>query len=169
MPIGISDEHLALHDAVRRWSERHCPPSVPRSLLDAETEPLPSFWSELAGQGWLGLHVPEEHGGSGYGVPELVVVLEELGRVVAPGPTLPTVLTAALVARGGNEALAKRVLPALATGASVGVVALDSVPTLTGTERAGGLHVQGRVRPVLSGHLADLLLAPVDVDGRPVW
>jgi len=169
MPIGISDEHLALHDAVRGWCERHCPPSVPRSLLDADVEPLPPFWSELAGQGWLSLHVPEEHGGSGYGVPELAVVLEELGQVVAPGPALSTVLAAALVARGGNEALAKRLLPALASGATVGTVALETEAGLTGVEHQDGLHVEGRVRPVLSAHLADLVLAPVAVDGAEVW
>ena len=86
MPIGVSEEHLALHDAVRGWLERHCAPDVPRALLDADTEALPPFWSDLGTQGWLGLHIDEAHGGSGYGIPELAVVLEELGRAVAPGP-----------------------------------------------------------------------------------
>ncbi|HEV2309480.1 MAG TPA: acyl-CoA dehydrogenase family protein, partial [Acidimicrobiia bacterium] len=74
MPIGISDEHVALHDAVRGWCERHCPPATPRALLDADHEPRPDFWDDLAAQGWLGLHVAEEHGGSGFGLPELAVV-----------------------------------------------------------------------------------------------
>ncbi|HEV3450679.1 MAG TPA: acyl-CoA dehydrogenase [Acidimicrobiia bacterium] len=169
MPIGVSEDHLALHAAVAGWCERHCPPAVPRALLDAERQSLPPFWSELSAQGWLGLHLPEEHGGSGYGLPELVVVLEELGRVVAPGPTLPTVLAAALVQRGGDEALAKSLLPALATGERVGAVALDAAPALTGAERADGLHVEGTVRPVLAGHLADVLLAPVRVADRLEW
>ena len=47
------------------------------------TRALPPFWDDLVGLGWLGLHVPEEHGGSGYGLEELVVVVEELG---APWP-----------------------------------------------------------------------------------
>jgi 3-oxochol-4-en-24-oyl-CoA dehydrogenase len=169
VPIGVSEDHLALHAAVAGWCERHCPPAVPRALLDAERQSLPPFWSELSAQGWLGLHLPEEHGGSGYGLPELVVVLEELGRVVAPGPTLPTVLAGALVQRGGDEALAKSLLPALATGERVGAVALDAAPALTGAERADGLHVRGTVRPVLAGHLADLLLAPVRVADRLEW
>ena len=78
MPIGITEDHQALHEAVRGWVQRHCPPSVPRALLDAEREERPDFWSGLADQGWLGLHLPESDGGSGYGIPELVVVLEEL-------------------------------------------------------------------------------------------
>ena len=103
MPIGITEEHSALHEAVRGWAERHCPPAVPRALLDAESEALPPFWGELAAQGWLGLHVDEALGGEGYGLPELVVVLEELGRVVAPGPYLPTVLAMAVVQAAGKE------------------------------------------------------------------
>ena len=78
MPIGITEDHQALHEAVRGWVQRHCPPSLPRALLDAEREERPDFWSGLADQGWLGLHLPESDGGSGYGIPELVVVLEEL-------------------------------------------------------------------------------------------
>ena len=90
MATGITDEHEELHATVRRWAEAHCPPAVPRALLDAEHEDLPPFWDELAGLGWLTLHLD-------YGLPEAAIVIEELGRVVAPGPLLPTVLTTALV------------------------------------------------------------------------
>ncbi|MGH9014878.1 MAG: acyl-CoA dehydrogenase family protein, partial [Acidimicrobiia bacterium] len=106
MPIGITEEHTALHDAVRGWVERRCPASVPRALLDAEREELPPFWSDLAAQGWLGLHVDEALGGEGYGLPELVVVLEELGRACSPGPFLATVLAAAVLQAAGKEAAA---------------------------------------------------------------
>src|ERR687897_713670 len=101
MPIGISDEHEALRLAARGWVERHSAPAVPRSALDAEAESRPPFWAELAAQGWLGLHVDEALGGEGYGLSELVVVLEELGRVGAPGPFLATALAAATPRGGG--------------------------------------------------------------------
>ena len=103
MPIGISDEHQELHRAVRGWAERHCPPAVPRALLDAPAETLPVFWQELAGQGWLGIHVAEEHSGEGAGLVELAVVLEELGRASAPGPFLGHVLAAAVLAGRGRR------------------------------------------------------------------
>jgi len=157
MPIGITEEHDALHQAVRGWAERSCPPAVPRALLDAGSEGRPEFWDALAEQGWLGLHVDEVHGGSGYGLPELVVVLEELGRVVAPGPFLATVLTAAVLQAAGKD-VAAAYGGGLADGSLVGTVALGG--SLAAEEQAdGSLRVSGTLRPVLSGHLADLVIA----------
>jgi len=103
MPIGVSEEHEALGRSVRRWVEAHTPPEVVRAGLELGREELPPFWSELARQGWLGLHLPEQHGGEGYGLPELAVVLEELGRACVPGPFLPTVLAGAAIATWGEQ------------------------------------------------------------------
>src|SRR5438105_10990242 len=116
MPIGISEEHEALRATARRFLDSRCPPAVPRSYLEAEDEVLPPFWEELAGQGWFGLAVGEAHGGQGYGVVELAVVLEELGRAVAPGPFLPTVLAALLIQEGGTDEQKERWLGRLAAG-----------------------------------------------------
>ena len=69
--------------------------------------------------GWLGLHLPEEHGGSGYGLEELVVVVEELGRAVAPGPFVPTVIASAILAAAGDDATKAALLPGLADGSHV--------------------------------------------------
>src|SRR4051812_42344173 len=118
MGIGISEEHEALREAARQALGRHCPPEVPRALLDADTEELPSYWPAIADLGWLGLHVGEEYGGSGYDLPELVVVIEELGYVVAPGPFLPTALAAALIDRAGSDEQRKELLPGLVDGST---------------------------------------------------
>src|SRR5215216_1476372 len=155
MPIGISEEHEALRQAARGWVERHCAPAVPRSALDAETESLPPFWADLAAQGWLGLHVDEALGGEGYGLPEVAVVLEELGRACAPGPFLPTVLAAAVLQAAGKE-VAADIVPGLASGETVGTVALagrlDVEPT------ADGLRVRGTLRAVPSAHMAGVIV-----------
>src|SRR5262245_29818810 len=153
MPIGISDEHQALHDAVTGWVERHCPPAVPRAQLEAETEELPSFWKNLADQGWLGVHLGESVGGEGYGIPELVVVLEALGRAVVPGPFLGSVLAGSLLDEAGNSSAAS-----LADGSAIGTVALTGALDATPGDD-GALVVRGTLRPVLSGHLATLVIA----------
>jgi alkylation response protein AidB-like acyl-CoA dehydrogenase len=170
MPIGITEEHVALHDAVRGWVERHCPPVVPRALLDAGTEELPPFWDELAAQGWLGLHIDEASGGSGYGVGELVVVLEELGRCMAPGPVVPTALGAAVVASSSNDAAKGALLPGLAAGAVVAAVTAGPGCALQAERVGTDLVVRGSARPVLGGNLADVLVAPVQLEDEPlVW
>ncbi|MGH9092908.1 MAG: acyl-CoA dehydrogenase family protein, partial [Acidimicrobiales bacterium] len=90
MPVGTTPEHEDLRRAVRRWAETHCPPSVPRAALEWTASELPPVWKALAEQGWLGLPVDEADGGEGFGLVELAVVLEELGRALVPGPLLPT-------------------------------------------------------------------------------
>src|SRR6266511_2212586 len=117
---------------------------------------MPPFWSELAGQGWLGLHVDEARGGEGYGLPELAVVLEELGRAFAPGPFVPTTLAAAVVQAAGKE-IAADVVPGLVSGEIPGAVALagrfDAEPD------GDALRVRGTLRAVPSAHLAGVLVA----------
>jgi alkylation response protein AidB-like acyl-CoA dehydrogenase len=159
MPIGITEEHEALHEAVRGWVERHCPPSVPRAVLDAEAEELPPFWGALAEMGWLGLHVDEAYTGEGYGIPELAVVLEELGRAVAPGPFLPTALVSAVLQRTGKEA-ARDLVPGLVAGTTVGAVALSGTLDAQPDADSDGVRVSGSLTPVVSGHLANLLVVP---------
>ena len=89
MPIAITDTHRELESVARSFLENAEARAEARALLDAPDEELPAFWDDLVDLGWLGLHLPEDVGGSGYGLPELVVVLQELGRAVAPGPFLP--------------------------------------------------------------------------------
>ena len=86
MSIALTDDHKALADTASELLTKRDARGANRALLEAADEPKPAFWDEVADLGWLGLHVPEEHGGSGFGLPELVVVVEELGRAIAPGP-----------------------------------------------------------------------------------
>ena len=84
MPIAITDDHQELASTVRGVLTAHKALQTARALLESEDEPRPSYWREMADLGWLGIHLPEEYGGSGAGLLELVVVLDELGRQVAP-------------------------------------------------------------------------------------
>ncbi|MFF4990931.1 acyl-CoA dehydrogenase [Streptosporangium saharense] len=167
MAIGLGEEHRALRESVTGWATRNISPEILRAAVQAEEETAPGFWASLAAQGLLGLHLPEEYGGSGYGLLETVVVVEALGERVAPGPFLPTVLASAAILASDGKARAD-LLPGLADGTLTGAVALTG--SLTGTrEEDGTLTVGGVVEPVLGGGLADILVLPAATDEGPVW
>ncbi|HEX5365800.1 MAG TPA: acyl-CoA dehydrogenase [Acidimicrobiales bacterium] len=151
MSIAITDEHRALADTAADLLARRDARGAARALLEAPDEGLPPFWDDLAGVGWLGLHVPEELGGSGYGIEELVVVVEALGRAVAPGPFVPTVLTSALLVAAGDDDARKAWLPGLVDGSLRGAVALH------GDVAVEGGRASGDAGTVLGGGMAGLL------------
>ncbi|MDF5751065.1 acyl-CoA dehydrogenase [Spongiactinospora sp. TRM90649] len=175
MAIGLSEEHQALRESVLGWAERNIPAEVVRAVVTrAKGDPSasavrPGFWDGLASQGLLGLHLPEEHGGSGYGLLEAAVAVEALAERVAPGPYLPTVLAGAAVLASGGKAPAE-LLPGMAGGALAGAVALGR--GLTGVRDGDGdgpLTVTGTIEPVLGGADADLLVLPVTTDRGEEW
>ena len=86
MSIAITEDHRALGTTVSELLHKREARQAARNLLEAAAEPMPDFWEDAVNLGWLGLHLPEEHGGSGYSLEELVVVVEEFGRAIAPGP-----------------------------------------------------------------------------------
>ncbi|MEU5880454.1 acyl-CoA dehydrogenase [Spirillospora sp. NPDC047279] len=167
MAIGLTEEHEALADSVRGFAERNIPATVVRAALEADEETRPAFWSALAEQGLLGLHLDEEQGGQGYGLLELAVVVEELGRAAAPGPFLPTVLASAVVNGSGNAKARAGLLPALADGSTTAAVALTG--ELTGRRDGDALVVGGTAATVLGAGLADVILLPVATDDGERW
>ena len=158
MSIAISEDHRALADTVSDFLRRHDALAANRSMLEVEAETLPSFWKEMAGLGWMGLHLPEKLGGSGFGTQELAIVIEQLGRGLAPGPFVPTVIASAVIAGAGDAALAERHLPGLAGGETVGAVATEADATVS----AG--RISGTAEAVLGAGLAHILLIPVGDD-----
>jgi 3-oxochol-4-en-24-oyl-CoA dehydrogenase len=152
MPIAISDDHRALGDTAADLLRRRDARGTTRAMLEAD-ETLPDLWKECADLGWLGLHLPEAHGGSGFGLPELVTVVEEFGAAIAPGPFVPTVIASAAIANAGSADLQGRWLPGLADGSTIGAIALTSSLTVTGST------VTGSVDAALGGGLANVLVA----------
>jgi alkylation response protein AidB-like acyl-CoA dehydrogenase len=181
MALGLTEEHLQLAETVRGWAQRNCPPEVVRAAADGpdsgSARYLESLAPGLAEQGLLGLHVPDEDGGQGYGLPELAVALEELGRALVPGTFLPTVFaSAALVAAG----VTGKLVTGLADGSKTGAVGLAGGLTArreaTGTAGSGGtsaadgaLVVEGESSPVLGASVADVVILPVQTEGGEVW
>ena len=158
--IALTDEHLALRDAVHGWARRHCPPAVVRAGLDADAEVIPPFWGDLVAQGWIGLAVGAGAGGQGFGLAEAVVVIEELGRGLLPGPLVPTCLAATALDRFGGDAL-RPIVADLATGQRVGTVGIGPRPLVATAQPGGGVVVDGAWEAVVSAALADVLVLPV--------
>jgi alkylation response protein AidB-like acyl-CoA dehydrogenase len=158
MSIAITEDHRALGQTASDFLAKHDARGAARDLLEADTETLPRFWGDIAGLGWLGLHLPEDRGGSGFGLPELVVVVEELGRAVTPGPFVPTVIASAVINTAGSVELAARLLPGLADGSVIAGVALASDITVSGGRAAGTAPA------VLGGGLAQVLVLPAGDD-----
>src|SRR6185503_1020123 len=103
MAIAITEEHQELARVARTFLSDHGARAASRALLEAPDEALPPFWKPLCELGWTGLHLPEEFGGVGFGLPELVVVVEELGHALAPGPFLPTVWASSVIDAAGSD------------------------------------------------------------------
>jgi len=157
MPIAITEDHRALGQTASNFLAKHDSRGAARLLLEADTETLPPFWGDIADLGWLGLHIPEQYGGSGFGLPELVVVVEEMGRALTPGPFVPTVIASATIDATGSDALKTRLLPGLADGTTLGGVALESDITVRDGRATG-------TAAVLGGGLAHILLLPAGDD-----
>ncbi len=153
MSTAITEDHQALGETAVSFLARHDSLKAARALLDGEPEGLPPFWDDLRALGWLGLHLDEEHGGSGFGIPELVVVVEELGAALAPGPFVPTVIASATIAAAAPAEVQAARLPGLADGSVTAGVALSS-----SLEIADG-HATGTLAPVVGGGVADLIVA----------
>jgi len=163
MDFTFSDEQEALRTAVRDFLARESPPAYWRSMIADERGFSAGVWSAMAELGWVGLLVPEAQGGSGLGLADLVVVMEEMGRVPFPGPFFSSAVLATLAARALG--LGDR-LRELAAGRSRGTVALEEqghgdvvgrVRTRA-TRKSGRWRLRGSKPVVIDGHTADWVL-----------
>src|SRR4051812_26043614 len=152
MSIAITEDHRALADTASDLLRTRDARGAARALLEARTEERPDLWKDITGLGWLGLHVPEDLGGSGYGLPELVVIVEELGRAIAPGPFVPTVIASAVLVAAADDATKAALVPGLADGSKVAAIALGGDVTVRDGKASGSTGT------ALTGGLADLLL-----------
>ena len=169
MALGLSEEHRHLAETVRSWAQRNCPPEAVRAAADGQDSGsaryLESFGPSLAEQGLLGLHLPDEDSGQGFGLPELAVALAELGRALVPGAALPTVLASAVLTAAG---VTGKLVAGLADGSKAGAVGLAD--GLSGSVAAGGgLIINGEAAPVLGASLADLVILPVQAGHGEIW
>jgi acyl-CoA dehydrogenase len=147
----LTPEQEELRDGVRRLLAELAPIERTRALWEAP-EPLDRrVWAELGELGWLGLLAPEKHGGAGAGMLEAGLVLEEIGRVVFPGPFLSSAvgaLSAAVALDAGP------LIDSLARGERIGTLALIEPARSLRDWRAPGCSVSGER---VSGHKVEVM------------
>jgi alkylation response protein AidB-like acyl-CoA dehydrogenase len=145
MEIGLSEAQQLLRHSARDFFERECPASLVREVQASPRGFSRPLWDQLAALGWTGLLIPEAHGGSGVELTDAAILLEEVGRSLAPVPFASTaVLAARALQEFGTEAQQAVWLPRIAGGDLIAAIAITE-PRATYT--AEGI----RTRAVQSG------------------
>jgi alkylation response protein AidB-like acyl-CoA dehydrogenase len=150
--LAITDEHQDLADAAIGQLTRLSTRAGARATLEGGSSNPHEVWKAAAELGWLGLAIAEEHGGSGFGLSELAIVLEAQGRELTPGPFLPTVAASVVIDRCADS-LRAELLPGLADGTTVGALGLSG-SVVVGSD----LVVTGESPAVLGAPDADVLV-----------
>jgi alkylation response protein AidB-like acyl-CoA dehydrogenase len=162
----FSADQIARRGAVRSFLAAEAPTQYVRRMAEHDdTGITPELWSRIVDLGWTGLLVPDAFGGLGLGIIDAVVVQEEMGRALFPGPYFSSAIAATLAARGLG--LDDR-LAVLAAGTERGTVALDESGHGDPIERIrvratgrGSRHKLDGVKPmVMDGASADWVLVP---------
>lgn len=173
MDLDLSEEQELLRETVRGLCQRHAGLDVVRAMEDDPVGYPDKFWAALAESGILGLHLPEEHGGSGMTMIDAAVVYMELGRALAPSPHFASVVMSGgvLVAAGSDEQKAAW-LPRLATGDAIVVPAWlepdrgygEKGVAMRATREGDGWKLTGRKRHVPFAKAAEALLTLARTD-----
>ncbi|MCP3985989.1 MAG: acyl-CoA dehydrogenase [bacterium] len=174
--ILTEDQELIAKTAVDFVGERS-PIARMRALRD-DGDPAGfsrELWKEMADLGWVGIPFAEVHGGADLGLAELTVVIEALGRGLAPEPFLSTVLLAGqLLQRSGDDAACARWLPGVCAGDTILALAYQGVtsrydafsPSVVATASGDGFRLAGQAIQVLDGHVADALIVSARTSGE---
>ena len=173
MELQLSEDQEMFLDTTRKLLAAEVPIPAVRALESDPAGFTPRYWRRGAELGWTSMLVPEADGGgsfSDHGLLDLVLVAEEMGRLVAPGPLVPVNVVAAAIAEHGSTDQKAAVLPGLLAGEEV--AAWTGAPAALGgaavelTRRGGEVVLQGAAAPVEAGaQAAHLLVAARSSEG----
>jgi alkylation response protein AidB-like acyl-CoA dehydrogenase len=124
MDLRLTEEQEILRQMARDFLTTECPKTLVRKLEQSEEGYSPELWKKMAELGWMGLIIPEEYGGMSYTFQDLVVLLEEIGRNILPGPFIATITSTFPILEAGNEEQKKELLPKIAQGELILTTAL---------------------------------------------
>ena len=161
MNFDFSEEQKLLQKTARDYLEDNATLAVCRRVLESKETHSEELWKGAAEMGWLGAAVPEQYGGAGFGHLELALIAEEVGRALAPIPFASSVYlaTEALLLAGSDEQK-KELLPRLASGETIGCLALSERAGRVGEPSVQVRFEDGKLTgtklPVLDGDIAGL-------------
>ena len=167
MNFGFNEEQELLRSTARKFFDNECASETVRKLMDGPEGMTPALWKKIAEQGWTGLIFPDEHGGMGLGFVDLVVLMEEMGRSVVPGPFFSTVLLGGLAIReAGTDAQKKAWLPKISSGEARATLAWMEPSaelgargiTLQAAAKGAGFTLDGTKLFVHDAHTADVIV-----------
>jgi len=167
MNFGFNEEQELLRSTARKFFDNECASMTVRKLMDGPEGMTPDLWKKIAEQGWTGLIFADEHGGMGLGFVDLVVLMEEMGRAVVPGPFFSTVLLGGLAIReAGTDAQKKSWLPKVSSGEARATLAWMEPSaelgargiTLQATAEGAGFTLSGTKLFVHDAHTADVIV-----------
>jgi alkylation response protein AidB-like acyl-CoA dehydrogenase len=125
MQFGLSENQEFLKDSARKFFAGECPRAEVRRMMETDTAYDAALWAKLTDQGYTGIIFPEEYGGVGLGKVELMLLMEEAGRALLPGPFFSTVVLAGSVLQAvGWPAHQRKYLAPICRGEARSTVAI---------------------------------------------
>lgn len=174
--FAFTNEQEQFRSALRRFLNDKSPTTEVRRLMATAEGYNPDVWRQLSEELALpGIQIPEQYGGAGFGMVELCIVTEELGRALLCAPYFSTtVLAANAILNAGTEAQKSSLLPELASGARLATLAVTEPGgnwdphsiELAATATADGYVLEGTKSYVVDGHIADLLIVAARVGAK---
>ena len=175
MALVLNSEAVLVRDTAHQFFAERSPITALRKLRDTNDPDGFSrdLWREMAELGWTGFLVPEDHGGTEFGVTGLAQVMEAAGRTLAATPLLTTALIgASALALAGTEDQKAEHLPALVAGERLFALALEEGSrhqphriAASAVPDGDGYRLNGVKTFVLDGHVADVLIVAARTSG----
>ncbi len=176
MEFGFTQEQEMIRSQAAEFLKNECPMELVRQLMESEHGHSEDLWQQMDAMGWMGLIFPEEHGGVGLSFVELAVVLEEMGRALAPGAYFSTVLLAGLtLLESASVEQKKQWLAPLTEGKLKATLALAEPNGRWGAECVtvpaertdGGFRINGTKLFVPDAQVADLIICAARTGNSP--
>ena len=159
----LNEEQEMLRDMARDWASNESPVTEFRKVRRSGDDKAfdPQAYATMAEMGWTGVIIPEEHGGSDFGWLSVGLIVEELGKTLTASPLIASTLAASAIILGGSDEQKARWLPKLASGETIGTLAVDEGPrhdpAKTQASVSGG-KLSGTKGFVHEAHGADLFV-----------